>query len=326
VAGHLEDWIAETPESITARLDGAQEAQKQTRFTLGMMAVISMMMLILAYNAYLSFDSGWVLARAYDRQHPVVPADSAATVPDVLTHVALQDWADSRSAEITLLGIRVSADDAPVLGTTSLFLFSLWLLLVTRRENHTVGSLLRDTDTSRGDSESDLPGAFDGPGLYSKGERWRIFHTLVANNLFITFDRSMSRIESLRGDNPLLSDGAQGAKPISSKLAPSRLALAFARDFFFWFPVAASALVFFLDRRSYFQPDPFAPGVDIPGTNAPLFFASIVVFLGCWIPLLVCCRGAAKYSKATDSVLRDYGLRLQSDLMRRGQARHMTAG
>jgi hypothetical protein len=39
----------------------------------------------------------------------------------------------------------------------------------------------------------------------------------------------------------------------------------------------------------------------------------------------VCCRGAAKYSKATDSVLRDYGLRLQSDLMRRGQARHVAA-
>ena len=59
----LDDWIAETPESIAARLDGAREAQKQTRFTLVMMAIISMVMLILSYNAYLSFDSDWILDR-----------------------------------------------------------------------------------------------------------------------------------------------------------------------------------------------------------------------------------------------------------------------
>ena len=58
--GQLDDWIAETPESIAARLRGAQEAQGQTRFTLGLMTLVSMMMLILSYNAYLSFDSRWI--------------------------------------------------------------------------------------------------------------------------------------------------------------------------------------------------------------------------------------------------------------------------
>lgn len=57
----LADWIAETPESIGARLAGAQAAQKQTRVTLGVMALISLMMLIVTYNAYLSFDSRWAL-------------------------------------------------------------------------------------------------------------------------------------------------------------------------------------------------------------------------------------------------------------------------
>src|SRR6185503_5006235 len=151
MAGHLDDWIAETAESITARLEGAKEAQRQTRFTLGMMSVISMMMLILSYNAYLSFDSSWVLARTAGS---VVQNGQATTVADVLTQQALLDWAASRNAMIELLGIRVSVDDAPVLGTISLFVFSLWLLLVTRRENHTVGSLLRDTDTPHPDDES----------------------------------------------------------------------------------------------------------------------------------------------------------------------------
>src|SRR5688500_11684558 len=136
MARHLDDWVAETPESIAARLEGAREAQRQTRFTLGIMAVISMMMLILSYNAYLSFDSRWILARM---EKGIEPVDKASTAADILTHHALQDWAAARNATIELLGIRVSVDDAPVLGTTSLFVLSLWLLLVTRRENHTVG-------------------------------------------------------------------------------------------------------------------------------------------------------------------------------------------
>jgi hypothetical protein len=316
MAGHLDDWIAETAESITARLEGAKEAQRQTRFTLGMMAVISMMMLILSYNAYLSFDSSWVLARTTGS---VLQNDQATTVADVLTQQALLDWAASRNAMIELLGIRVSVDDAPVLGTISLFVFSLWLLLVTRRENHTVGSLLRDTDTPHPDDESGgFGGSFIMSGaqdLYSNGQRWLIFHTIASNNLFVTFDRSMSRIQSLRGANRLLSAEVKGTKGITS-----RLGLAFARDFFFWFPVAASAFVFYLDRRSYFQPDPFAPGAAIPGVSAPLFFESMVVFFACWIPLLACCRGSAQYSRATDNVLRDYGQRLQSDLLRRESA------
>jgi hypothetical protein len=312
MAGHLDDWIAETAESIAARLEGAKEAQRQTRFTLGMMSVVSMMMLILSYNAYLSFDSSWVLARTAGS---VLRNDQATTVADVLTQQALLDWAASRNAMIELLGIRVSVDDAPVLGTTSLFVFSLWLLLVTRRENHTVGSLLRDTDTPHPDDE---PGASGGSftmsgsqDLYSNGQRWLIFHTIAANNLFVTFDRSMSRIQSLRGANRLLS------MEVTGKRITSRLGLAFARDFFFWFPVAASAFVFYLDRRSYFQPDPFAPGAAIPGASAPLFFESMVVFFACWIPLLACCHGSAQYSRATDNVLRDYGQRLQADLLRR---------
>jgi len=53
----IEDWAAETPESVSARLEGAKAIQTQTRLTLGTMTVIAMMMLIVSYNAYLSFDS-----------------------------------------------------------------------------------------------------------------------------------------------------------------------------------------------------------------------------------------------------------------------------
>lgn len=127
----LKDWYAEISESIAARLEGAKETQRQTRLTLGLMAVISMMMLISAYNAYLSFDSRWILGQAKREL-------GNRTVVDVLTIRALQDWAESRNAMISLLGIRVSVDDAPVLGTSSLCVFSLWLLLLLRREGNTI--------------------------------------------------------------------------------------------------------------------------------------------------------------------------------------------
>jgi hypothetical protein len=301
VPRQLDDWIAETPESIAARLDGAREAQRQTRFTLGMMAIISMMMLILSYNAYLSYDSEWVLERM---EGGIAPHDSATTAADLLTHQALQDWAASRNVTIDLLGIHVSVDDAPVLGTTSLFVFSLWLLLVTRRENHTVGTLLRDTDTTLGDE--------DARDVYSNSQRWLIYHSVVANSLFVTFDRSLSRIKSLRGSNPLLAGNGNRRTG-----AVNRLMLLFARDFFFWFPVAASAIVFYLDRRSYFLPDPFEPESLPPGAEAPFFIMSTAVFIVCWIPLLVCCLGSARNSRATDTVVHEYGDKLQSDLLRR---------
>ena len=231
--------------------------------------------------------------------------DNADTVPDVLTLQALQDWAESRSATIDLLGIRVSVDDAPVLGTISLFVVSLWLLLVTRRENHTVGSLLRDTDTPGGDTSSSLAGSSQLPDieprqLYSNGQRWLIFHSVFANNLFVTFDR-WSQIDSLRNPNALAHDG-----PTAIKRKLDRLSMSFARNFFFWFPVAASSFVFALDRMSYFfLEDPFAPELRPPGWEAPWFFASALVFVVCWVPLVICCRGAARYSRATGNVLRD---------------------
>ena len=177
-----------------------------------MMAIISMVMLILSYNAYLSFDSDWILART---KEGIAPVDSATTTADILTHQALQDWASSRTATIELLGINVSVDDAPVLGTSSLFIFSLWLLLVTRRENHTVGSLLRDTDTAFGDEDAAIGSTLRMPGARdssSSSHRWLIYHTIVANSLFMTFDRSLSRIKSLRGPNPLLARNANGSK------------------------------------------------------------------------------------------------------------------
>ena len=156
---------------------------------MGIMSIISMMMLIASYNAYLSYDTTWIL------DLPQKELAGGTTVAGVLTDQALKDWAASRSVQVPLLGIRTSVDDAPVLGTATLLVLAFWLVLLTRRENHTVGLLLRDTDTEPPeDDESESPG--HGPS-YSSGQRWLIFHTVASNSVFITCDRSLAPVQSL---------------------------------------------------------------------------------------------------------------------------------
>ena len=187
------DWISETPESIKARLAGARAIQDQLRFVLGVMAIISIMILIASYNAYLSFDYAWAL----DEAAHIFPAERKTS--DILTEQALRAWADSRSVLISLVGIRVNVDDAPVLGTLSLFVASLWLLLLARRENKTIGLLLQDTDSTVVSDQNQKQIRRYGE------ERWLIFHTIVSNSVFMNLDRSLTRIRSLRVPSPARS-------------------------------------------------------------------------------------------------------------------------
>ena len=299
----IKDWAAETSESITARLEAAKTAQSQTRFTIVVMAVISMMMVIASYNAYLSYDHEWVLALKSDRSF------SHQTVSEVLTTQALQDWAAARTISIGLLGIRVSVDDAAVLGAIALFVLSLWLMLVTRRENHTVGFLLRDTDSSGSNPVSSRLVS----GEFSNGQRWLIWHTILSNNLFVAIDPSLARVDSLEGGNPLAS--GSGFRDWFS-----RLGFRLVREFFFFFPAIASLFVFVLDRYSYFAPDAFLEKDATPGSNAHFFFNSMIVFVACWLPLALSCWRSSQYSRATEKVLREYAVKLRGDLAATGGA------
>ena len=279
------DWISETPKSIEARLAGAKQIQDQLRFVLGVMAIISMMILIASYNAYLSYDYAWAVKQA--KEHMFAPQ---RTVADILTEQGLRSWADSRTVTISLVGIRVNVDDAPVLGTLSLLVASVWLLLLARRENKTIGLLLQDTD-SRLVSDNDQAESSRGQ------DRWLIFHTIVSNSPFINLDRSLTRISSLRTSTPARSG-----------IAVNRFEGGMSRAlgaFFFLFPPLVCLVMFVPDRTSYSRPSPFMPDAAAPGLPE-FYWSSFFVFFLCWIPLLICCWRARRYVTATESVLREY--------------------
>ena len=308
----VDDWVAETPESITARLEGAKTSQAQIRRTLGLLAIVSMMMLIASYNAYLSYDYNWIVeSRSRQLEVEKRPAEKATSPPatervaQVLTDQALKDWAASRTVLTSLVGIRVSIDDAPVLGSAVLCLLSLWLVLGARRENHTIKSLLHDTDTPPLPSGNRDPSVLqltrNRRNTFSGGERWRIFHTIISNCLFFTFQSF---------DNRDLSNANVATR---FKRWLNTVGLRLVRSFFFLFPVIASFTVFCLDRWSYFVPDPFDPNFATPGIG-PFFWRSMVVFFLCWIPVTICCWRARCFSISTETVLRDYGNKLRADL------------
>jgi hypothetical protein len=304
----LADWVAETPASIAARLEGAKSSQTQIRVTIGVMALVSMMMLLVSYKAYISYDYEWVIAQG-DRQL------DQTKVADVLTTQALKDWASSRNVTISLLGINVSADDAPVLGAAVLFILSLWLLLLARRENHIIGFLLRDTDTPRPDSNRDpsvTRSTESQRKIFSSGERWLIFHTIISNSIFGTCDHSLASVRSLDGPNPLKASATTGLKGWLN-----RVGFGFVRSFFFFFPVVAAITVFCLDRWSYFIRDPFELHAAIPNITETerFYWVSMAVFFVCWILLTVCCWRSSQYSRITDKLLRDYRRKLVTDLV-----------
>lgn len=293
------DWAAETSDSISARLEGAKSSQGQTRLTLGVMALVSVMMLIASYNAYLSYDYGWILDEVGFNKNL-----AEKTAPFILTEQALKDWASSRTAQVSLLGIRVSVDDAPILGSSILSILSVWLFLTVRRENHTIGFLLRDTDTPR---PSPLESADAQTRSLGAGQRWLIFHTILANSMFAACEPSLAQVTSL--------DGPIADRESNVLLARvSRVCFRVARSFFFLFPAIACLGTFVLDRCSYFMRDPFKEGFATPVVDT-FFWHSMLVFFVCWSPLFVCCWRANLYSLATEQVLREYGQKLGDDLL-----------
>lgn len=302
----IEDWAAETDESIAARLEGVKAAQSKTRLTLVTMAVISVMMVISSYNAYLSYDYNWIVEQKCEGKIKFDDDKRVQELTDKLTEHAMKEWATSRTVMISLLGIRVSVDDASVLGTAVLLLFSIWLFLVARRENHTTGFLLRDTDERGSDT-----GTAEGKGEeYTERKRWLIYHTIISNSLFVTFDY-LPNVGKLSGPNSL-----KAATMREKRGRLSSWGLTIARDFFFLFPVVVAAAVFGIDWLSYYSDylkDPFSPNCTLVDSYR-FFIQSRVFFCLCFIPLLVCCWKSRGLARNTEAVLRDYGTKLLNDL------------
>ena len=198
----VDDWVAETSESITARLEGAKTSQAQIRRTLGILAVVSMMMLIASYNAYLSYDYNWIVeSRSRQRK-----SRRALLKRDLAGHnraktrnrksgagghrSGTQGLGGITNCADPLIGIRVSIDDAPVLGSACCVCLR-YGLCSSAAENHTINSLLHDTDTPQLPRENRDPSVLQCNQKPTKYVFWwgALAHLsqIISNSLCFTF-------------------------------------------------------------------------------------------------------------------------------------------
>jgi Protein of unknown function (DUF2934) len=313
----------ETDESLNSRLAGATEAQKRSRFLLVIIGVACAAMCVAAYNACWSFDTEFTLESvAADPSTLNTPASNRIdprdftprTGPTILREHAIRSWADNRFVSISLLGIRVSVDDAPIVGTFALVVISIWRLLAIRREHITIASLLRDTRRN-GDVTVDL-----------LRRQWRVFHGIVSESVFTTFEKSLTPISGLR-----IHHKTDGGRPKvvwrvltvimhfgwTKRVGLQRLVLNTFVQFVFWLPVLTSLFVFILDRLTYYQRSPFRDGIINPasgGNAVELFPLWRWWFWGCFFVLFFVTLLSFAYNRCTETTIREYHGELKNSL------------
>lgn len=257
--------------AIQIRLQAAQEAQQRTRLALFALIVVSITMITAGWNAYLS----WYRSIAFSLRDL-----SKIDGINVLQSELLREWVRSRMINISILGIRVGVDDAPQLGALTLFVISIWFFFSTRRENYTIGYLLRETREDDHDT------------------RWMIFHGIISFSVFTNISNVDNPINSVRGPAPR-DNTVDFARPAYRTL--------------YFLPSIAIAMLLIQDVLSVFLlASPFRESQD--SALWSLLNKHDVIYSFIWwafsiafgVLTFILCLKSMKFSMATEQVLTEY--------------------
>jgi hypothetical protein len=256
--------------AIQIRLQATQQAQERTRLALFALIVVSITMITAGWNGYLS----WYRSMAFSLRD----LSSNAGINALQTEM-LREWVRSRMINISLLGIRVGVDDAPQLGALTLFVMSIWFFFSTRRENYTIGYLLRET------REDDLD------------TRWMIFHGVISFSVFTNISNVDKPVSSIKGPAPR-DNTVDFARPAYRTL--------------YFLPSIAIAMLLILDVLSVFLASPFRESQEKPLWS--LLNTREVIYSIIWwgfsvtfgVLTTILCWKSMKFSMATERVLTEY--------------------
>jgi len=130
-------YLEPTNEVLKLRLQATKEAQSRSRVAFFIVTYAAGAILAGLWNSYLSWERQWA-------DHPQPPSWTDQQV--LIQQIRL--WTESQVVGISLLGLRVSVSDAAVLGCVALLVLAYYQCLCLRRENHEIGTLLRDTQNA----------------------------------------------------------------------------------------------------------------------------------------------------------------------------------
>jgi hypothetical protein len=135
-------------ELLRLRLDATREAQKRSRLAFTAITILSLAMIIAAWNAYISWDRHFLIKHdkfSVEKDKEGVDVNSTDSVVHWAQQQHVAEFAKNEIISVPLLGIRVAISDAAILGSLGLLILCIWFALSLRRENHTIGMLLKDT-------------------------------------------------------------------------------------------------------------------------------------------------------------------------------------
>lgn len=139
-------------ETLRLRLEAARAAQQRSRFAFLATTLISVTLLLAAWNAYFSFYYAAAVEFAHPNGGAVAAAPGATSgsakeaieLQGRLRQVVFDEWARSRLVSIPPLGVKVGIDDGPLLGGIALAIALVWFNMSIRSESQVISTLLRD--------------------------------------------------------------------------------------------------------------------------------------------------------------------------------------
>lgn len=123
------------PDVLKTRIEAAAQAQKRSRAAFLASTVMSLAILIALWNAYFSWYRSFLFQSDFGGTN--ITQEAQKTLVD--------EWVRDRQIYMPLLGIKAGIGDGAVVGSISLYVICIWVMLSMRRENHVIGVLLNDT-------------------------------------------------------------------------------------------------------------------------------------------------------------------------------------
>jgi hypothetical protein len=162
--------------TILNRLEGIKHSLSRSRITFLVSSVISLSVILGVWNRYFAWDRQYAFE---GRDNGALTADQSPLTERLRGELRSQ-WVQNNEIVANLVGIHVSASDATILASFSLAVTMLWLFWCTRRDNHTIAFLLKDTEFQNLEIKK------------------LVYHGIVSNLLFTYLSSNDQAITSLK--------------------------------------------------------------------------------------------------------------------------------
>ncbi len=159
------------PAALDSVLDAVSEAQKRVRVAMFIALIASGTIIIAEWNSYFSWDRRWA---------DVNPTPPTEWGQGKVLESQIASWQESNAVNVSLLGLRVSVNDAAAIGSVILLIAAFYVSLCIRAENLEVGTLLHQVK----DNDPD--------------QRRYVFHRIRSGMLFYRADVGAEPFETLK--------------------------------------------------------------------------------------------------------------------------------